>query len=137
MARITKKQKQQVRDLARKKFIKNKAFEVAAALGIILGIIFLPYLIGIGLDLIFAFTDSTNAFGYWCLGFLVLIALCFVCVIGFLLWTFIIVDLFEAIIFEISFFIERNWKKAYEQAEDDLKIKSGKDSFKLKKFYKQ
>ncbi len=141
--KLTKKVKEDVRALAKKKFIILKIDEIGITIGSILGIIFLPYLVGLWffnnskttLEDFCRGIENSGGCGnseIWGCGLLIIIGILIsLGVIFFICW------LFFKLIKEI---IKSNWNKAYRKAEKELGVKTDKwgswDSGWWKRYYK-
>jgi len=118
---LTPKVKEQVRELAKKNFIKQKIREIEIGIGSILGITFIPYFVGLwfyikpNYDFITFCEGSCNNGKIWVIGLLILGIVFCLGLIGYIIW-----DIIKEI-------IDSNWNKAYSKAEEELKIEKNRD----------
>lgn len=141
--KISKEDKQKVRESAKKHFVRQKKKEFAFVIIVGFLILILPLLIG-GLAEGTFLCDSMRSFSYnelvgycghlnlpqiWILGFTLSI--------GISLIVLAIFVIFWGIYIGISNFINENWQKAYMTAEKETEIKSDQFYTKLKEFYEK
>ena len=94
---LTPKIKEQVRELAKKNFIKQKIKEIEITIGSILGIIFIPYLIGLTLTSCVNCSVVDIWAKVWATGFLIVLALLTFGGICYMFW-YMIWDIIKGII---------------------------------------
>ena len=134
--KLTPKIKEDVRALAKKKFIRLKIKEIGITLSSILGIIFLPYWVGLWFHIRYDFETFCEGIcisgDIWIIGLLVIVFIAF-CLL-------IIYGICRFIWYIISEILKSNWSKAYDKAERELGIKSNKSWYYndwWKRYYKK
>jgi len=95
-----------LKELTWKYFCQQKLYEVSKFIGILLAIIFIPYVIGSTLN---SLIGGIYYVDYWPIGLIILLLIVGSCLIIYLL-SFIVKD-----------WIKSNWKKARERAMEDLR----------------